>query len=64
MAGAYAREKYALSPYLRKKVFSIFPDPARKMFARSRWLFKGIDHGDIKELFLGSSLPLFSKTNF
>ena len=34
------------------------------MFARSRWLFKGIDNGDIKELFLGSSLPLTSKMIF
>ena len=52
------------SPYLRTKVFSIFSEPARKMFARSRWLFKGIDNGDIKELFLGSSLPLTSKNDF
>ena len=42
----------------------IFKEPARKMFARSRWLFKGIDNGDIKELFLGSSLSLTSKNDF
>ena len=54
--------KLRVNPYfLRTKVFSIFLEPARKMFARSRWLFKGIDNGDIKELFFKFLSTLFFK---